>query len=747
MVKYSVLTAIKNADFDRINIIRKNLIHQKNNQNIEWIIAFQTNKFDFKVDKEFPFKIKIIKDDFKSISAARNQLLDIAKGTKLIFLDADDLLTPGCLEKLESVPEKYQFVDLRQIVSYIPQKILVDKTKSEIFTDLILNKNKKTTYNLTVPIKKVGERKTSNYFVYSKSNRFKKIKEQLKLSGKVIDRKFLIQNKIRFQNDLYNSDLSFMAKVVDNAKRYVRLVEPSYIKIKHNDPIQDPSDSQINSGHRNLERIQEAERIIQSVKQKKLNKKISLFLFRRIIKSIKRGFTKFLPSEQAIIADYLANLSNALPSNAKRSLDGKETRFFKLFKTRRVKKMVRLIQRESFLRSLKKAIIKGHRPLKRFVYKYFLVKLPIQKRTILFESFLGRNYAGNPKYIYNYLHDHHKDDLKLIWIFDNPKDKERFFPKGVKIVKRFGWKYMYYLAVSKYQVFNMRQPKWFIKRKGTIFLETWHGTPLKRLVFDMDNVASSNPHYKQIFYKQSRQWDYLLAPNSFSSLVFARAFLFPEDKIITTGYPRNDRLCSQDQTASRKVLALKRRLGIPLNKKVILYAPTWRDDTFFQAGKYKFELNLNLKQLQQKLGKDYILLLRTHYFIANRFNTNKYKDFVFDFSKYDDINDLYLVSDMLVTDYSSVFFDYSITGKPILFYVYDYEKYESELRGFYLDMKTDVPGPLVKSTNQLITCIINIKEVEKKYYDKYRNFAHRFVSIEDGNSTERVCNQVFKSLK
>ena len=138
---------------------------------------------------------------------------------------------------------------------------------------------------------------------------------------------------------------------------------------------------------------------------------------------------------------------------------------------------------------------------------------------------------------------------------------------------------------------------------------------------------------------------------------------------------------------------IKRKLNIPEGKKIILYAPTWRDDEYYGRGEYKFSLKLNLGLLKKELGDDHIVLLRTHYFIADHLDTTGVEDFAINVSKYDDITELYLISDILITDYSSVFFDYANLRRPILFYTYDLDKYRDMLRGFYLDIEKDVPGP------------------------------------------------------
>ncbi|MBO1910182.1 CDP-glycerol glycerophosphotransferase family protein, partial [Microvirga sp. 3-52] len=331
------------------------------------------------------------------------------------------------------------------------------------------------------------------------------------------------------------------------------------------------------------------------------------------------------------------------------------------------------------LRNLKTAL-KGRRRLYIQLYRSLFMKMPLKKKTVVFESFLGKSYSDSPKYIYEYMIEN-KMDYNYVWIFNEKKN----IPGNASQVKRFSLKYFYYLARAKYWVSNSRLPITLNKREGNVYLQTWHGTPLKQLVFDMVDVYSADPKYKSNFYRQSRRWDYLSSPNAYSSAIFRSAFKYDKE-MLEFGYPRNDILYTKNNPDN--INELKVSMRIPTDKKVVLYAPTWRDDEFYSAGKYKFTLQLELDKLQAELGDDYIVLLRMHYFIANQLDISEYSGFVYDFSSYDDIAELYLVSDVLITDYSSVFFDFANLKRPILFYTYDLENYRDKLRGFYLDIET-----------------------------------------------------------
>ncbi|WML24851.1 CDP-glycerol:glycerophosphate glycerophosphotransferase [Neobacillus sp. OS1-33] len=382
-----------------------------------------------------------------------------------------------------------------------------------------------------------------------------------------------------------------------------------------------------------------------------------------------------------------------------------------------------------------KNAIKGFTRLKRYIYDKFFLRFPMKENYIVFESFLGKNYSDSPRNIYEYIIENNLD-YQCIWVFN---DKNRQIPGNAKIVKRFSLAYYYYFAVSKYWINNMRQPLHLVKREGNVFLETWHGTPLKKLVFDMKDVYSANPRYKQDFYMQSRAWDYLLSPNRYSSEIFRSAFKF-DNEMLEFGYPRNDILYSPRK--EEIVAKVKKSIGIPNNKKVVLYAPTWRDDDFYEPGKYKFQLQLDLHKMKETLGTDYVVALRMHYFIADDINVEGLDGFAFNLSKYDEIAELYLISDILITDYSSVFFDYANLKRPILFFTYDLDKYRDQLRGFYLDFENEGPGPLLKTSDAIIDAIANIDEVNKQYAERYDAFYEKFCSWHEGKSTEKVVKKV-----
>jgi len=279
--------------------------------------------------------------------------------------------------------------------------------------------------------------------------------------------------------------------------------------------------------------------------------------------------------------------------------------------------------------------------------------------------------------------------------------------------------------------------------RGTVYVQTWHGTPLKKLGLDIEEVhmpGTQTDKYRENILSESENWSFLISPNRYSSEIFKRAFGYTGE-IIESGYPRNDVLYTADEEATD---AIKRKLEILIEKKVILYAPTWRDDDFYKVGQYKFTFQFELNKMKERFGDDFVLLTRMHYLVAENFDFAAHGDFVKDVSSYPDISELYLVSDILITDYSSVFFDYANLNRPIIFYMYDLDDYRDRLRGFYFDIEKEAPGPIVDNEEALFDAIEYALRNGQLYPEAVEKFRNRFCYLEDGNSTAKLIDRILR---
>ena len=195
-----------------------------------------------------------------------------------------------------------------------------------------------------------------------------------------------------------------------------------------------------------------------------------------------------------------------------------------------------------------------------------------------------------------------------------------------------------------------------------------------------------------------------------------------EQVLLEMGYPRNDDLVKFSDMDCEKA---RQELRIPKGKKVILYAPTWRENQHLPGEGYQFQLPVDFKRWREVLGEEYVVLFRAHYFISNSFDFEAFQGFVYDVSQMDDINPLYLAADVLITDYSSVFFDYANLRRPILFFMYDYEQYKHEMRDFYFDIHM-LPGPVLMNQEEVLKTLKNLPDMVDKYEKKYAEFNNVF---------------------
>lgn len=374
-------------------------------------------------------------------------------------------------------------------------------------------------------------------------------------------------------------------------------------------------------------------------------------------------------------------------------------------------------------------------------YKAATRILPVNKRIILFESNLGRNYTGSPRAIYEEMVRQGLDKkYRCYFILEDPNTP---IPGAASTVKRSRFRYFYLFAVAGVWVCDTRLPQYIIKRPECTYIQTWHGTPLKKLALDMDSVYMAGEEeidsYKKNFYENTQTWDYLISQNHFSTEIFRRAFAFKKE-MLEIGYPRNDVLFKKNNPED--VRALKQELGLPLDKRIILYAPTWRDNEFYDNGKYKFNSPLKFDLLKEALSKDTIMIVKYHYLVMEQIDWSPYKGFIYPCDLSYDISALYLVSDMLITDYSSVMFDYSILRRPMLFYCYDLEAYKDTLRGFYFDFLEEAPGPVTFTSEELIAAIQNYNA--STYREKQEAFYYKYNHADDGNASKKVVELITK---
>ena len=374
-----------------------------------------------------------------------------------------------------------------------------------------------------------------------------------------------------------------------------------------------------------------------------------------------------------------------------------------------------------------------------FCYKLCTKMVSVNRRVLLFESNLGRNYTGNPRAIYEEMVRQGLDrKYRCYFILEDVTTK---IPGSARKIRRNRFRYFLLFAQAGIWISDSRLPKYIIKRPGCTYIQTWHGTPLKKLALDMDTVYMAGEtgieEYKRNFRENTSTWDYLISQNSFSTAIFRRAFDFRKE-ILEIGYPRNDILFRMNH--EKEIVKLKKELGLPLDKRIILYAPTWRDNEFYGNGKYKFNPRIDFSMLKEELGRDTVMIVKYHYLVMDQIDWSTYGDFIRSYDMSYDISVLYLVSDLLITDYSSVMFDYSLLRRPMFFYCYDLEEYRSDLRGFYFNLLEEAPGPVVKTTEELLQAIRTYDS--REYQSRYDAFHTKYNHADNGTAAQKVVSLI-----
>lgn len=282
-------------------------------------------------------------------------------------------------------------------------------------------------------------------------------------------------------------------------------------------------------------------------------------------------------------------------------------------------------------------------------------------------------------------------------------------------------------STCRYVIINEWIRQKFRHQPFQVVLQTWHGSMFKRIGLDRPNFSKDEQHFLAL---ERAKWDILLSQNAHSTGIFRSAYAW-DKPIWEEGYPRNDAMSTSSGEAIRELL------GIRPDQKAVLYAPTWRDD--HEETMVDF---LDLPEMARLLGDDYVLLLRGHSRTL-RSGSNVRVPGVIDVTSYPHVTDLFLAADAMITDYSSVMFDYSVTGRPMIFFVPDLEKYRDKTRGVYFDLEDLAPGPVLFTQDAVVAAVRALDAEAPGYAAKYTAWQEMFNAHDDGHSAERVIDRLF----
>ncbi len=356
---------------------------------------------------------------------------------------------------------------------------------------------------------------------------------------------------------------------------------------------------------------------------------------------------------------------------------------------------------------------------------------PIKKNKIFIFSYYGNQYGDSPKYISEYLVENYpKDKFDIVWQFndvDSHKDID-----GIRKVKSMTLRYFYELCTSKVIITNFRMTELFKKRKDQYYIQTWHSS-LRLKHIEKDAETSLQKSYVEMAKIDSKKCDLLLSGCEYSTEIFKRAFWY-EGEIFEKGTPRSDMLLKNNNEISEKV---KKLLGISKNRKLILYAPTFRKGDSLEV--YNVDYQKVIEATKKKYGGQWSFLVRLHPHLVSKSKDLIHGENVIDATKYDDIQELLVSSDILISDYSSLMFDFALTEKPCFLYVPDLEEYIKNDRKLYFNIK-ELPFINSLSNDDLINSINYFNDNE--YKSKLRDFYNKIGNFEDGKACENLAKKI-----
>lgn len=344
--------------------------------------------------------------------------------------------------------------------------------------------------------------------------------------------------------------------------------------------------------------------------------------------------------------------------------------------------------------------------------------------SVYLESFYGRQATCNPLALDRVLAEHHPE-LRRFW---GVVDRSVWTPEGSTPVVEGTRAWWDARGSARYVIANDWLRRKFLHQPHQVVLQTWHGSMLKRIGLDRPSAGKST---QEALRRERDKWDLLVSQNRHSTEIFKTAYEWT-DGIVEEGYPRNDLMLTGDRQAVRRFL------GIQDDQVAVLYAPTWRDNV---EGLVTF---LDLEKLTADLGPGYVILLRGHSRIMGQSSSVEIPG-VIDVTTHPNITELFLAADAMVTDYSSVMFDFSVTGRPMIFFVPDMDDYRDSVRGVYFDLSEVAPGPVVATQDEVREAILSMDEDAPRYAEAYQAWRERFNALDDGGSALRVMERLLST--
>lgn len=372
------------------------------------------------------------------------------------------------------------------------------------------------------------------------------------------------------------------------------------------------------------------------------------------------------------------------------------------------------------------------------VYRRVLLRLPVSKGSVVFESHMGRCYGDSPRAVHQEIVDRGLR-LRCTWAYATSADG---YPDSARLVRRWSWRYLWALARAEFWIDNQGFPHALDKPRHTTYLQTWHGSAYKRMGFDEARLKTQNAPQREHLRQAVDRFDHFLVRSEHDVHTLARAYGIPEDRLLRCGYPRNDRLVAaraRDEASGRFPRpSVAADLGIPDHKTVVLYAPTFRG---LPKNNRAVRLPLDVRKFADRFGDTHVLLVRAHYSEAADLPLCP-PGTVIDVSARHDVSELLCLADVLVTDYSSIMFDFALLDRPMVHFAPDLDAYAAE-RGSYFALRDDAGGPVVETQEELLRVLATLKQADGAWAGPRRAFAARFGAYDQGRAAADVVDVLF----
>ncbi|GID55249.1 CDP-glycerol glycerophosphotransferase [Actinoplanes couchii] len=366
-------------------------------------------------------------------------------------------------------------------------------------------------------------------------------------------------------------------------------------------------------------------------------------------------------------------------------------------------------------------------------YENVFLKMPVKKGTVVFESHMGKQFSDSPRAIYEEM-KRQKIKFSPIWVYAGHPTG---FPSDAKLVKRNSWGYLQALAQAEYWIDNQGFPHDLRKRPETTYIQTWHGSAFKRMGFDQADVKRQSEAQQTRLSNAIDRFDFFMVRSAHDERTLTRGMRVGAE-LLRVGYPRNDALVKGGN--DKELAKLRKQLGLTDDRKVVLYAPTFRPEEVNRRS--GLQLPFDLSEFTHRFGDDMVLLVRPHYLVSFALPP-AYGHSVRNVASVHDVTPLLQISDALITDYSSLMFDYSLLDRPMIFHVPDYDNYVGATRGSYFDLGETAPGPLTRTSEDLIAALADLDANTTTFAEKRRQFVAEFGEYDTGDAAKSVVDRFF----